>query len=380
MKNFIVFLLAVVVALLLIAGCEEKFDTSTLPNPDANTSPGDTNYVEITPPYGGFETPVSVMVGNDQLIYIADYDRNEIVMMDAAGVILKRRSVPHPVSISQNLKLDLYVCGETMAQNGRDTIGAIYRIYLARFDTTIAGQDTSLLINHDLENAPMHIIRKEAERPKRRFVGVGIFPDNEFIVARTGPDNTSFVDPDTRVISFDKKDKMITPRGELITRATGGTAITDINQLTGIAVFPSSRNFIVLQSSAGAAYGAIWMVYESRADFTGWVPRFDPSKAEQRSTDFIRTYRFMYPTAAAVDRRRSDVFIVDAGLDSVFKFDRNGRFKSESFGKAKTQSELLPGLKNPRGIAYSNDCTIYIADTGNKIIRRFKLSVQTTCF
>jgi hypothetical protein len=122
------------------------------------------------------------------------------------------------------------------------------------------------------------------------------------------------------------------------------------------------------------------MVYRSSADFTGWEPRFDPAKAEQRSTDFIRTGRFRVPTAAAIDRRRSDIFIVDSELDSVLKFDRNGRFKAESFGKFRTATTLLPGLKNPRGIAYSNDCTIYIADTGNKIIRRFKLSLQTTCF
>jgi hypothetical protein len=146
--------IAILVAFILIvlqSGCDVKFDTSVLPDPNENSTRGDTSYVEVTPPYGGFESPVSVLVGNDQLIYIADYDRNEIVMMDAAGVILKRRSIPHPVSISQNLKLDLYVCGETMAQNGRDTIGAIYKIYLARFDTTIGGIDTSFYFNHELE-------------------------------------------------------------------------------------------------------------------------------------------------------------------------------------------------------------------------------------
>lgn len=365
---------------MVVGGCDVKFDTAVLPNPNENSSRGDTSYVEVTPPYGGFETPVSVLVGNDQLIYVADYDRNKIFMMDAAGVILDSQTVPHPVAIAQNLKLDLYVCGETMAQNGRDTIGAIYKIYLVRFDTTIGGRDTSIMINHDLKNAPMRIIRKEAERPKRRFVGIGIMPDNEFLAARTGPDNTSVVDPDTRVISFDKKDKMITPLGALATRTCGGTAITDISQLTGFAMFPSSRNFIVLQNSLCAAYAAIWMTYRTSAEFSGWEPRFDPSKPEQRSIDFIRTFRFRVPTAATMDRRRSDVFIVDSELDSVLKFDRNGRFKAESFGKYRTASSLLPGLKNPRGIAYSNDCTIYIADTGNKIIRRFKLSLQTTCF
>ncbi|TAK66350.1 MAG: hypothetical protein EPO24_01600 [Bacteroidetes bacterium] len=372
--------LPVLLFVYLFFGCEEKFDTSQLPNPDENFSKRDTNYLEITPPFGGFQSPVAIIIGNDQLIYVADYDSNEVVMMDASGLILQKRKIPHPVAIAQNFKLDLYVCGETIAPNGRDTIGAIYKISLARFDTTINNVDTSIFYNHDLENAPMRIIRKEPERPRRRYVGISILPGNEFLVARTGPDNSSFVDPDNRVLIFNILDKLVTPLGELVTRASGGTAITDVNKLTGIAVFPSSFDFIAMQSNEGTAYGAIWMRYEMTPLFTGWVPKYDPAKPEQRTIDFIRPYRFVYPLAAAIDRRRSDVFIVDAALDSVVKFDRNGRFKVESFGKSKSASDALPGLENPRGIAFSNDCTLYIADTGNKLIRRFKLSIQTTCF
>lgn len=367
-------------ALFFSFGCDEKFDTGVLPNPDKFSANQDTNYVEIIPPYGGFEKPVAIIIGNDQLLYIADYDSNEVIMMDAAGVILNRRKILRPTAIVQNYKLDLYVCGEAIAPNGIDTIGAIYKIYLARFDTTIGGQDTSLFFNHDLENAPMRVIRQEPERPQRRYVSIGILPGNDFFVARTGPDNSSFVDPDNRILIFNRVDKFVTPLGDLITRSTGGTAITDINKLTGFTVFPSSYDFIVLQSNEGTSYGAIWMIYQNTPSFTGWLPKFDPSNPEQRTIDFVRPYRFVYPTATAIDRRRSDIFIVDAELDSVIKFDRNGKFKIESFGKIKSASPDLPGLKSPRGIAYSNDCTLYIADTGNKLIRRFKLAVQTSCY
>ncbi len=378
MKQII--LLLAVLSLLFIIGCDQRFDTQVLPNPNEKVSVKDTSFVEVFPPYGGFQTPVAILVGNDQLIYIADYDSNQVVMMDAGGVILMKRHIPHPRALAQNYKLDLYVCGETIAPNNRDTIGALYRIYLARFDTTINGQDTSFFYNHDLENAPMRIVRKEPERPRRRYVGIGVLPGNGYLLARTGPDNTSYVDPDNRVLQFTKNDVFTSPVPDLITRASGGTAITDINKLTGFIVIPSSSDFIALQSNEGTAYGVIWMYYQNTASNTGWVPKFNPSNPDQSSIDFIKPYRYSYPTGVTYDKKKRDIYIVDAAQDSVFKFDRNGKFKIESFGFNTSQSGQLPGFKHPQGIAYSDDCTLYIADTGNHLIRRFKLSIQTTCY
>ncbi len=391
-------LLTTLAACFGFVGCEKKFDLAVLPNPGQPSAIGDTNYVEILPPLGGFESPRGMMIGNDQLIYVTDYDRNELVMMDAGGTVLKRRSIPHPTVVAQNTKLDLYVGGETVAPNGIDTIGAIYRIYLVRFDTSyvsridtvinsstgdttisVVRRDTSYFFNHDLEHAPMRRVWDEAARPPRRFTGIAVFPDNDYLVTRTGPDNSSFVDPDCRVLYFNKHDVFVTPLGDLVTRPSGGTAVTDIRNLTGIMIFPSSRDFVLTQNSEGVSYGAIWMIYQSTPDFQGWLPRFDPTKPDQRGVDFIRAGRFSNAAGIAYDKRRREIFIVDSELDSVVKFDRNGRFRRESFGRHKTASDQFRGLDTPGGIAFSNDCTLYVADTGNKVIRRFRLSTQTQC-
>lgn len=383
---------------LVLQGCEKKFDLAVLPNPGQPTVIGDTNYVEILPPFESFESPRGMMVGNDQLIYVTDYDRNELVMMDAGGSILKHRSILHPIAVAQNTKLDIYVGGETIAPNGIDTIGAVYRIYLVRFDTTyvaridtiinpstgdttinVVRRDTSYFFNHDLDNAPMRLVWQDAGRPLRRFTGIGVFPDNEYLVTRTGPDNSSFVDPDSRVLYFNKHDILITPLGDLVTRPSGGTAITDIRNLTSILILPFSRDFILTQNSEGVAYSAIWMFYQNVPNFQGWLPRFDPTKPEQRSIDFIRAYRFSNAIGIAYDKGRREVFIVDSEQDSVVKFNRNGQFRRESFGKYRTASDQFPGLNAPSGIGFSNDCTLYVADTGNKVVRRFKLSTQTQC-
>ena len=400
-KYILVF--ALLTGIIFQFGCEDKI---TPPHDTGRTTTiGDTNYVEILPPWGGFEDPRAMIIGNDQLIYVTDYSRNEVVMMNTAGVILKRRSIPHPVSIAQNSKLDLLIGGETVSENG-DTIGAIYKINLVRWDTTYISRidtvidtlrndtlevpvvrDTAYFYNNNIDEAHMRITWQEPARIGRRFTGIGILQanglNNEYLVARTGPDNSSFVDPDTRILRFNSGDTLITPLADLITRPSGGTAVTDIRNLTSLMVVPATSNFILTQNIAGVAYGAIYMVFQRTNDFEGWVPGYDPSVPGGR-VDFVHQYQFNDASAATYDRIRNEIFIVDAGLDSVFKFDRRtGKLKSESFGKGKTRVKTqqydFPGLESPRGAAFSNDCTLYIADTGNKIIRRFRLSSQTTC-
>src|ERR1043166_2456048 len=403
MKSVTVHLLfGLAFALALLSGCDQRFSIGPLlelAKQQHRTTPvGDTSYVEIYPPWGGFESPRAIIVGNDQLIYVADYDKNEIVMLDAGGTVLKRdHSIMHPISLVQNSKLDLYVGAETIAPNGIDTIGAIYRIFRGRFDTTYISRidpvigplgdttitrvrrDTSYFADHDLPNAHRRVVLQEPGRPHRRYPGIGILPGTAYLVARTGPDNTSFVDPDTRILRFNRGDTLITPLGDLVTRPSGGTAITDIRYVTGIMVFPASSDFILTQSTDGVVFGAIWMTFTNTIDFQGWLPRYDPANGAQRSTDFIRPYMYQNASAVAYDKKRREIFIVDSKLDSVLKFNQKGQFRAESFGQTVTSSGQFPGLNSPMGVAFSNDCTLYIADTGNKLVRRFRLSIQTSC-
>ncbi len=397
--NLLRLFLALTVPILLLGGCEQRFDISSLPSPSQATSSGDTSYAEVYPPWGGFGSPTAVMVGNDQLIYVCDYEKNEVIMLDLGGTVLSKRFIMHPISIAQNSKLDLYVGGEAISPNGVDTIGAIYRIFLARFDTTYIARydtviqfgdtiitpvirDTSYFADHHLDSAHTRIVWQEAGRPARRFRGIAIMPDNSYLVARYGPDNSSFVDPDCRVMRFnanDTTDLFLTPVGDLITEPSGGTAITDIRYLTGIMTFPGTRNFLLTQKTDGVVYGAVLMTYTQNAIVEGWSPTYDPANPNTRGADIIRPYRFRNAVAAAYDKIRREIFVLDATLDSVMKFTNSGRFKVESFGRYLTGSENFPALNGPMGIAFSNDCTLYIADTGNKVIRRFKLSNQTQC-
>jgi hypothetical protein len=348
---------AAIVWLLLEIGCDSPMDLGTLPQQP--TSVIDTAYVAIDPPFGGFSQPEGIHLGRDQLLYVADTRADRIVMLNRAGGVLSSRTMLHPSALSQDSRLDLLVCGEMLAANG-DTVGAIFRLHLVS-----ASEDSA----HRLDKARIDTVWRESAHPRRRFPGITVLSDNTYLAARNGPDNSSFIDPDARVLLFDASDAFITPLPEFVTGI--GTGISNINHPTGITAFPNSRDFVLAQSSDGVAYGALWMVYQSTSDFQGWVPRFDPAKPEDRLVDFIRPNRYTYATAVAVDPAKRDVFVADAALDSVSKFNSRGSFRSESFGLHRSGGIM----RRPSGLAFFEKI-LYVLDRDQGMILRFRLSTD----
>jgi len=347
----------VLFSVVVLGGCEEKLDLATLP--EAVEESLDTVYLPLYPFYPGYTGAQDIMIGNDQLLYVADTRANRLVMLNRAGQFMSAREMLHPVSVAQDTKLDLLVGGEIVAANG-DTVGALFRLRLVSSSPDSA---------HRLDVAPIDTVWTENARPRRRFPGITVFGDNTYLVARTGPDNSSFIDPDGRVLLFDRTDFFITPVPGLTTRV--GTGITDINKPTGIASFPGVKDFVLTQSSEGVAYGAIWMRYEKTVDFDGWLPRFDPADPNERFVDFIRPNRFVLATSVTIDRSRRDVFIADAELDSISKFNSRGRFKSESFGFHRSGGIM----KRPTGLAHFEK-VLYVLDAEVGQIMRFRLSTD----
>ncbi len=355
-------IISILIFLLLITGCtgDEKYPINKLVSVSYN-SVNDTSYVEITPSFTGFNNPTAILAGNDQLLYIADKNNNRLVQMNEAGIILETREILKPIAIAQDLRLDLLVSGEIYYPASGDTIGAIFRIHLYE-------------AAHHLAQAQIETVWIEPSKPNRRFTGIGVLLENQYFVACDGPDNSSFIDPDSKVIWFDKNDNKITTLSDLTTRA--GSGITDILRPTGIAMFPNSNDFVLTQSSVNGTmpYCALWMVYTKLPD-EGWNPKFNPTKPEEKYRDFIKPNRFVEPSAPVIGGSYADIFIIDSKLDSLVKFDRRGNFKSESFGAAALKLLDRPPLKNPKGVAFKVK-TLYIADSGNDMIRRFRLSTD----
>ncbi len=342
------------ILLAILIGCQEK-PPLLEPIPDTVF---DTAYVELTPGFSGFTRPEDIIIGSDQLLYVADTYGDEsgrIVMMNRAGQILSTKKMLRPIAIAQDSRLDLLVGGMVVAPNG-DSVGAVFRIHLVE-------------VQHQLDQARVDTIWRELARPARRFPGITVFGDNTYLLVRDGPDNSSFIDPDALVLQFDKNDRFITPVASLTTRS--GSGITDIFRPTAIASFTGSRDFIIAQQQSFVSYGALWMIYQNTPEFEGWLPRFDPARTADRGVDFIRPNRYSNPSAVAIDRTRRDVFVADADLDSVFKFNSRGTFKIESFGRVKSGGSML----RPTGLAYF-ERVLYVLDGDRGEVLRFRLTTD----
>ncbi|MCI0495260.1 6-bladed beta-propeller, partial [candidate division KSB1 bacterium] len=80
--------------------------------------------------------------------------------------------------------------------------------------------------------------------------------------------------------------------------------------------------------------------------------------------------KFSQPEDVTIDEQ-GNIFVVDAGLHQLFRFNSSGveKYSFGSFGSGEKQ------FHRPMGVAYF-DKTIFVADTGNNRILRFKLSTD----
>jgi NHL repeat len=298
-----------------------------------------------------------------------DTQNNRVVMLNQAGEELSEMTILQPLAAAQDTRLDLIVAAYAVDPVSKDTIGIIVRVEL------------SSALGH-LDQAKVDTVWREAGHPQRRFVGVGVVStdptvlssDDEYLVARDGPDNSSPVDPDARVLLFryvpetqtTRRDSFITPLGDLQTGVGG--SITSINHPTGLATFPGKRDFVIIQKSVGVQYSALWMVWQNNSNFQGWLPKFDPAQG-QGSIDFILPNRFLDAEGVAIDQYTSDIFIADAAQDSVAKFNVRGFFQTSSFGS----HSLNINLNHPQGLAVAQG-DVYVCDTDNNRIVEFRAS------
>jgi hypothetical protein len=344
----------------LLSSCGERFDINQFQSNNNNANVGgDTVYVQLSPVWTGFNKPQDIYIGKEPFIYIADTHNDRIVMMNLAGQILSTRSIKKPNSITQDFKLNLIVCAEfdTLVGSETKTFSAVYKLNL-------------VAANHQLDNAPIvRLLPRTVDLnfPLRKFTGVTTFYNNTFYVARQGPSNSSIFDPDNSILIFHPKSFYGKGDGDtLVGRVANidpvSSGLISANQISSMSSINKKNLDFVATLVGNNSFKAQWFHYQITAIDEKYVSQFSP----QEGISFVIPNRFSQPEGSWVDNS-GNIFIADAGKDSIYKFSSFGE-ELQSFGGSRV-------FNSPHSVAFF-DRTLYVADTGNNRILRFILSTD----
>jgi len=365
MKNFkqIVQFIIITLFIVFISSCIEKFDINEIEVGDGNVNiGGDTVFVQLKPVWAGFNKPQDIMIGKEPFIYVADTENNRIVLMNLAGDILGSRSIQKPIALAQDYKLNLIVCAEfdTTFGGQTQTFSAVYKIDL-------------FSVSHQIEIAPItRLLPRPADfnRPEIKYTGACVFFNNVFYIARKGPNNTSFVDPDNSILIFAPK-KLING-GESDTLLGRVPNIDPIGQgpvsafgISSMTSFNAQNIDIVITLTGNNSFKAQWLRYV----ITPIDQRYESNFSPNSGVAFMIPNKFERPEGSALDRS-GNIYIADAGKDSIYKFNSFGD-ELQSFGSFGSDDTF----NEPHGVAFF-DKTLYVVDTGNDRIVRFILSTD----
>ncbi|MBN1423334.1 hypothetical protein JXA88_02150 [Candidatus Fermentibacteria bacterium] len=324
--------------LLGLASCGAKF---TPPEPtldDGSTAVDDTTYLQLRPVWEGFSRPHDVLIGRETLVFVADTGNNRVAMLDLVGNSLGYSApIDSPVAVAEDAKLRLLV--------------ATGKNFLLRIDLFAAA--------HRIESAAVDTLYKAVDHPTWRFNGVEAFyvpsEGGIYYLVTCGGDERN-----ANQILFIREDGTV--RGPL-NLTPGGTGLFAVADPSGIcAVRDRSVDFAYCQR--GENYYKVQMV---TVDAYGWKPLLDPSSGG----DLFTLGKFERPQDVDIDGD-GFLYIVDSDLCRVFKFSGFGK-EYQSFGERGVGEKQF---MDPCGIA-EFDGTVFVADTGNDRIVRFRLSTDT---
>lgn len=341
----------------MISSCSDETDLAQFPLDNGGGTPviSETTYVQQSPTWT-FNQPEAVLVGREPLIYVANTKSNSVVQLDLAGSEIGSIAVRNPRDIAQDYNFDLLVIGDSILSVTGDTISVLYRIKLVPIGGIISNASLLPLIGSDY---PTPLTSRQ-----RRFTGVGVFANNSYTVTRTGPDNTSTLDPDNAILRITGIDN-VTQVTSLSGFQPTGNGIYSIDMLSAITTFNNElTDFIVTRNTTDFGFKIEWFLYDVVKG------TYDPKFLPGDDVDILN-YQLGTPDGITVDQAKN-VFVVDNTKDSLYKFTSAGKYKNESFGGEGSGDNQL---NNPMGVSFY-DRVLYIADTGNNRIVRYKLSTD----
>lgn len=386
--------------LILTMGCENFFGEKTTIDflDPPNFEESEIAYVPILPVWDEVEYPVDVIVGWDELVYIADSVAEEIICYDQAGNELGRFAIPGLTALAQDRSLDILACGtlDTTILGESFTLPTIYRL-----DLNKTGAGGYGLKNAFIENKIVHPFYFKTGIPDRSdeavsFRGIAPLGLGEYYVSRNGPDNSTiqFGGPDDAILSFSKEDILLSPIAivtsigtfrDFFKKPQGIASMIQppqenigLSQLENVDFYYTSINAdnVLKVQKVVLAVGNFGANYE--------IFPFAVGDTTQADGFLLEPFKFERPVDVTVAGDGTNyVWVVDQATDSVYQFNSTGLegvnppavFNTDknitvSFGG---RGQGLTQFDNPRAVAYLNEI-LYVADGGNGRILRFRLS------
>ena len=393
---------------LTLTACEKYFgdktDLSFIEVPDYSAT-REIAYVPISPAISGFERPVDICVGFDELFYVVDEAAQRVYCMDETGNILGSILVPGARAVVQDRKFDLLVIGttdSTFVQGTTQverTLTTIYRIRM------IGGNGYNIS-NAQIINKVIHpfyvrsTVNSNDEASNARFNRIGIIghnsaPDlnNNYYVTRTGIGSMGVLGPYDAILYFNNQDEFIstvsvnTPtegvRNDFFQNPFGITTMAQppqLNATQGRQFYYTSVDQNVIVKIGQIEY------FESETDSYFQAVQFDNQDTSKADGFINETNKFKAPTGITIAGDASQyLFVTDTLTDSLYQFTLNGlegilppaatgitKYQSASFGGL---GDGLTQFNDPLAVAYFNEI-VYVADAGNGRILRFKLTTD----
>ncbi len=365
------------ILLILTAGCtHDELPLPTIPPAEEQFPSYETpDYIQINPSFDAangynFNHPADIYYGIDNFLYVADTDNNRIVMMDIGGTIQGySQPIEHPEAITQNDSLQLLVVNRT---------NAVFRIDLYQH-------------SHRINQAPIEKVFEQSSQPTREFTGISVHNGFEYYVAVVDPQSLQKVSYiyDFRSNHFLKGPLPMEVNGSGLFATMLPTAIVSQREefLDEAARAEDTEAFYFTQT--GSIPEQQLQNYYKVQHVTTTVFEGDNILVPDLAligTDIYNFEKYYNPEDIAIDRS-GFLFVVDAGPDPALYPDskyKPGFYRFSSAGK-QLQATLAFGsgpeqFNHPRGIAVSpaaeTDQVVYISDTGNNRILRFKLATD----
>ncbi len=410
---------------LVLAGCDALFGSKSDDTTDeifdaGRIEPGLLNEAEYVPLFPFFATggdgipldaPMDAYVGYDELLYVVD--GRGLHVLDRAGRPALFLGIDGgATSVVQDRTLDVYVTAR------RDTFinGRTWSLpVVIRYSniTTGAPRITDTIWHpFDEESRRFNLPDPVSTDEQVAFTGVGVLFNNDreftnsIYVSRRGPinDRGSIIRPHNTILEFNAEGVntqaivALSPNSESLLSSLFPSDVLTFVHPPQRSAFSDNKNFLVAQSPAldpeTAGRRLRFGVLSIRAVETPDGIEYQPDTEKllnagnpDRGDGFLYDeFKFVRPGGLALAADETQyLFVADSGNDSLFVFTRAGiEGVAPPPGSSSTKPVVVSfggtgdgalQFRNPNGVAYF-DRVVYVADTGNNRISRFKLNTD----